>query len=191
MERVFHIRGNNPSANAVETEIGVSPWYAQPVAKWESDYLQFNTAGTLGPNPEDYKFCPNFGAPNGWGIYQLDTPSPTAQQLWNWTGNVSEGKARLADPCRTEAESWMASQESQQQVEEPSMGLTNYVFTFNGVDFQKGTARTPVDACTIQRYNGAALWVIYWQNTTTNQPGSWQIRDTYRAYVDNVCGEIN
>jgi hypothetical protein len=84
----------------------------------------------------------------------------------------------------------MVRQETQQQAENPSAPLTNEVFTFSGLSFQKGTARTPVDACTIQRYNGAEGWVIYWRNATTNQPGSWQINEEYRAYVDSVCGYI-
>ena len=71
------------------------------------------------------------------------------------------------------------------------MPLQNYVFTFNGVDFQKGTARTPVDACAIQRYNGAAQWVIYWKNKTATTPGSWEIKSNQRAYVDSVCGHVN
>jgi len=84
----------------------------------------------------------------------------------------------------------MASQESQQQAEEPDKPLENYVFTFNGVNFQKGTGKTPVDACTIQRYHGAEYWVIYWKNKTATGPGCWEINEDYRDYVDNVCGEI-
>jgi len=59
------------------------------------------------------------------------------------------------------------------------------------VNFQKGTARTPVDACTIQRYRGAAHRVIFWKNKTATEPGSWEIREDSRQYVDNVCGEVN
>jgi len=197
-QMVFHIRGENPTEAAAETEIGNTPWYVKPIAKWESNrsqqeryYAQFNTAGVLGPNPDDYQWCPNFGGPNGWGIMQLDTPNPEAQQLWNWKANISEGKAKLANPCRTEAEEWIARQEQQQQAEEPEKPLENYVFTFNGVNFQKGTVRTPIDACTIQRYRGAAHRVIFWKNKTATEPGSWEIREDSRQYVDNVCGEVN
>jgi hypothetical protein len=195
-EQIFHIRGNNPTEAAAEAEIGNNPWYAIPIARHESGtqngrtYIQFNEIGTLGPNPADFKHCPNFGAPNGWGIMQLDPPS-SDETLWNWKQNISDGKAHLANPCRTAADAWIADQEAQQQAEEPGMPLENYIFTFNGVDFRKGTDRTPVDACTIQRYNGAALWVIYWKNKTPTEPGSWQIRNTHRAYVDSVCGEID
>ena len=196
-DQVFHIRGNNPTEAAVEAEIGVNPWYAKPIAKWESSkpqqgryYAQFNTIGVLGPNSGDYKWCPNFGGPNGWGIMQLDPP-PSDETLWNWKVNIADGKAHLANPCRTKAEAWMASQESQQQAEEPDKPLENYVFTFNGVNFQKGTVKTPVDACTIQRYHGAEYWVIYWKNKTATDPGSWEINEDYRDYVDNVCGEVD
>jgi len=197
-QMVIHIRGNNPAETTVATEIGDNPWYAKPIAKWESDrpiqgryYAQFNTVGNLGPNSGDYLSCPNFGAPNGWGIFQLDTPNPIAQQLWSWKANVSGGKARLANPCRTEAQTWITAQETQQQAEEPSMSLDNYIFTFNGVNFRKGTTKTPVDACTIQRYNGAGLWVIYWKNKTETEPGSWQIRGgSYSEYVEHICSEV-
>ena len=187
IEKVFHIRGVNPSKSTVDTELGANPWYLRPIARLESDYAQFNTVGTLGSTPGDYLACPNYGPPNGWGIMMLDPP-PSAQELWNWKANIAEGKARLADPCRTEADAWIASQEAQQKAEEPTMPLENYVFTFNGVDFQKGTSRTPVDACTIQRYNGAVLWVIFWKNKTLTEPGSWQYRSS--QYLDLVCGRM-
>ncbi len=195
-EQIFHIRGNNPTEAAAEAEIGNNPWYAIPIARHESGtqngrtYVQFNEVGALGPNPADFKHCPNFGDPNGWGIMQLDPP-PSDETLWNWKQNIADGKAHLANPCHTTAAAWIANQEAQQQAEEPCMPLENYIFTFNGVDFQKGTDRTPVDACTIQRYNGAALWVIYWKNKTPTESGIWQIRNTHRAYVDSVCDEID
>lgn len=67
VKRVFHIRANNPTEAAVVAEIGENPWYAKPIARHESGtqdnrtYLQFNEVGTLGPNPSDYKYCPNWG----------------------------------------------------------------------------------------------------------------------------------
>ncbi|MBN1425819.1 hypothetical protein JXA88_14810 [Candidatus Fermentibacteria bacterium] len=195
---VFHIRGENPSESDVEIELGTDPWYVVAIARFESHrqeqgryYAQFNEAGPWGADWSDYRGCPNFGGPNGWGIMQLDDPNPSAQQLWDWRANISGGKSRLANPCRTEAESWIASQESQQQEEEPTMPLENYVFSFNGINFQKGTDRTPIDACAIQRYNGAHRWVIYWMNKTPTRSGSWEIRGApYRDYVDDVCGEV-
>lgn len=198
-EQVFHIRAINPYENAVEDEIGATPWYAIPIAKWESDrpsqgiyYAQFNEVGVFGPNPDNYMACPNFGGPNGWGIMQLDPP-PSDETLWNWKQNIADGKAHLANPCRTSAAAWIARQEAQQQSEEPTMPLQNYIFTFNGVAFQKGTARTPTDACTIQRYNGNGAdgkWVIYWKNKTETEPGSWECREDKITYIEIICGQI-
>src|SRR5262249_28272003 len=151
------------------------PWYAYAIAKQESGvqnnrtYIQFNEIGSLGPAPTDIRACPNLtsGQTNGWGIMQLTVPNASIQQLWNWKANVDGGNALLAT-CQTEASNWIASQEQQQIAEEPTMGLTNYVFSFSGVNFQKGTAQTPIDACTIQRYHGVYNgWVIQWRNKTT------------------------
>lgn len=202
---VFHIRGKNPSEQTVETYIGATPWYARPIAKHEGksggrNYAQFNpyNASHHGPDWDDWSMCPNresrqppYTSTNtGWGIFQLTNPTPSRQELWNWKANIDQGKAQLANPCHTSAAAWIASQEAQQQAEEPTKPLQNFIFTFNGVDFQKGTARTPTHACTIQRFNGAPYWVIYWKNKTPTQPGSWEINNSYRAYVDAVCGEL-
>jgi hypothetical protein len=183
LSRTFKIRGLNPVADTAKSYVGTSPWYACPIAKTESQYRQFNVTGS-------YQGEPNWGSPNGWGIMQLDTPPATVQQLWNWQANVAGGKALIADPCIAQAQVWMASQETQQQAEEPSKPLENCIFTFNGVDFRKGISRTPIDACAIQRYNGVSGgWVIYWQNKTPTQPGQWMYYSN-NVYVCAVCGNI-
>ena len=192
---VMYIRGLNPQANAVEAMFVEEPWYALPIAKREcgyssGTYFHFNETGVLGPNPEDYRNCPSWGSPQGWGLMQMDNPVPSAQQLWSWSANVSGGLAHLNGTCRIEAVAWIAEQESQQQDDDPSQPLANEVFTFNGIDFQKGTARTPEDACTIQRYNGAQGWVIYWRRPTQSEPGCWILNSAQRGYVDAVCGWV-
>ena len=199
--QTLYIRGENPSEAAVEAVLAApgSPWYAIPIAKHECGYSggiyrQFNTTGTLGPNDEDYLACPNWGAspntPGGWGIMQLDTPAPVAQELWDWEANVTDGLSRL-EGKRVEAANWIARQEAQQAAEEPGMLLENEVFEFNGVAFQKGTGRTPIDACTIQGFNGADNWVIYWQNKTATNAGSWKINPEQCLYLNSVCGRID
>ena len=102
---------------------------------------------------------------------------------------IDGGKQRIADPCIANAQNWIAAQEAQQQVQEPTMPLTNYVFTFNGVAFRKGTDRTPVDACAIQRYHGAPSWVIWWREKTATTNGCWLYRPD-EEYVCTVCGHI-
>lgn len=192
---VMYVRGLNPSGNAVETAFFGEPWYALPIAKHEcgydnATYYQFNETGVLGPNPEDYRDCPNWGEPHGWGLMQLDGTLPEAQDLWDWAANVEKGLGHLSDYCRNAAVGWIAQQEAQQQAEEPTKPLENEVFTFNGVVVQKGTARTPTDICTINAYNGATSWVIYWRNSTTNLPGEWMVNSNASVYVNSVCGRV-
>ncbi len=196
---VIHIRGLNPTVQVLETYIGTTPWYATPICRHErAGDLQFNVGGQEGPNflTTDLKNTPNRGGDQiGWGAFQLtylfaNGRVPTTTEVWSWKANVDTGKAHLTTTCHSEAAAWIASQEQQQQNEEPTMPLQNYIFVFNGTPFQKGTARTPVDACAIQRNNGATSWVIYWKNKTTTTPGSWEYVPAQTGYVDAVCGRI-
>ena len=188
-QKVFYIRGTNPGSSSVEAMFAGSPWYAKYIARWEcgynETYKQFNTSGVLGPAPENYRGCPNWGAPNGWGIMQLDEPAATAQQLWDWRANVREGLARLAQK-RLLAESWLASQEMQQLADNPSDTLDSHVFSIGGYSFGPNTGRTALDACTIQAYNGAPSWVIYWKRKTATEDGSWEVNSSQTGYIANV-----
>ena len=203
----IHIRGNNPTSNQVDTEIGQDPWFAQAICMQESSYSQFNTVGTLGPNPAvNIRATPNWGTPDGWGLMQLDPPGG-AQVLWHWRDNVEAGLNHIDNPCATDAQGWIEEQERQQQEEDPARPLGGMAFTFNGVDFTTANGRHPIDACTIQRYNGAERWVIYWQNEERDPetgalvtPGSWEVNrnprpgqqgGTYDDYVNAVCGRLN
>ena len=187
---IVHIRGNNPTVAEVEAAIGTSPWYVRAIAKRESGrqsgryYCQFNEVGNLGPNWSDIRRCPNFGRPNGWGIFQIDPPV-NCETLWNWRTNVDQGRSMI-DQCIREATAWINSQIRQQMSEDPAQPIGNQVFTIGGVNFQEGTARTPIDACAIQRYNGASRWVIYWQNRTPSVPGCWKVRQASARYINDV-----
>lgn len=195
---VAHIRGTNPTVGSLEAYVGTTPWFALPICRHErgSD-LQFNIAGTEGPNfLQSIKNTPNRGNDtHGWGAMQLTYLFATGRratttELWNWQANIDTGKSHLTTTCLTAAANWIASQEAQQQSEEPSMPLANYIFVFNNVPFQKGTPRTPVDACAIERNNGASQWVIFWRNKTATIPGSWEVNPSFTQYVDLVCGRI-
>ena len=187
---IVHIRGNNPTVAEVEAAIGTSPWYVRAIAKRESGrqsgryHCQFNEVGNLGPNWSDIRRCPNFGRPNGWGIFQIDPPV-NCETLWNWRTNVDQGRSMI-DQCIREATAWINSQIQQQMSEDPEQPIGNQVFTIGGVNFQEGTARTPIDACAIQRYNGASRWVIYWQNRTPSVPGCWKVRQASARYINDV-----
>ena len=192
----FHLRGVNPTDMEVDVAIGETPWYLKAIAKRESgrqnghNYCQFNEVGTLGPGWDDYRACPNFGAPNGWGIFMLDPP-PSADTLWNWRTNVCQGIRHIHDVCIPAATQWINRQVSQQQAEEPTMALADQTFVIGGVEFREGTARTPSDACAIQRYNGASRWVIYWRNKTPTQSGAWCIQAASTNYVAKVMEYVD
>ncbi len=191
---VIHVRGANPAAADVESVIGTPHWYARAIAKRESGiqngryYCQFNLVGSLGPDWGDYRLCPSFGSPDGWGIFQIDPPT-NMETLWNWKTNVLQG-CEIMQECRNEAVNWINSQKAQQEAEDPSQPLSAQTFTIGGVQFREGSSRTPVDACTINRYNGVPHgWVIYWQNRTSRKPGRWRIRAASTGYVNDVLQE--
>jgi hypothetical protein len=197
---VFYVRGHNPTEAAAEGAIGTNPWYAKAIARTESErqprnppnrsYLQFNEVGNLGPGWDDIQYAPNRSSDTiGWGMYQLTNPAPSINQLWSWTANIIAAQARMAGH-RTEAQNWITSQEDQQKVDDPNKPLENYTFTYGtvqgGVTFQKGTNKTPVDACAILRYNGIDQgWPIWWDRTAKQ----WKHRDNSKNYLQKVCDE--
>ena len=192
----FHVRGINPTDVSVENAIGDELWYLKAIARRESgqqnghNYCQFNELGDLGTAWGDYRACPNFGGPNGWGIFMLDPP-PTEETLWNWRTNVCQGVRHVYDVCIPAATQWINRQIAQQEAEEPDMPLAAQTFVIGGVAFRAGSDKTPIDACAIQRYNGASRWVIYWRNKTPTRAGAWCVRQTATTYVANVMEYVN
>ena len=88
--------------------------------------------------------------------------------------------------CEVDATDWINRQIGQQEAQVPGKLLANETFTFGGLDYEVGTAHTPIDACTIQRFNGAPYWVIYWHEAT----GEWLVRGgDLRKYVDDISQE--
>jgi hypothetical protein len=77
----FTILGQSPDVDVVRAQLGSSPWYIQQLANSESPgYQQFQSNG-----------YPIVGAPNGYGIMQIDYAN-TVYDLWTWTTNVFDGK---------------------------------------------------------------------------------------------------
>jgi hypothetical protein len=194
-EQIFHIRGNDPTVQVAEKYISDNCkwWYAVPISRQEhgADGLQFNQAGTLGTDYlKNIQKTPNRSSDGeGWGIMQLTDPVPSRTQVWNWKENINEAIVRMNEH-RKKAEEWIKRQEKQQKEEEPGKPLENYIFEFGGIKYQKGTEKTPTDACAIQRYNGAEQWVIYWKNKTADSEGEWKINEKFRDYVDAVSKHI-
>lgn len=118
-------------------------------------------------------------------------PPDGESDVWNWRENVREGVEERMVSFRVEAANWIARQIAQQQDERPDLPLTAEQFTYDDVDFQEGTARSATDACGIQRYNGAAEWIILWENFIDGnpaRPGRWVNHAS--NYVTSVCGEL-
>ncbi|REE00541.1 hypothetical protein C7460_105167 [Marinoscillum furvescens DSM 4134] len=96
---IFHIRGTNPTAQAVqdyiEEEDYDDTWFFTRLIRQESNYIHFNNGTNYGPEWTDSQGCPNWGPPHGWGLCQLDLLAggqrPTAQELWSWKANVDRG----------------------------------------------------------------------------------------------------
>ena len=101
----FHIRGTNPTEQAVKDYIVAEGyddvWFFTRLIRQESTYRQFNNGTNYGPawTDTDSQGCPNWGPPHGWGLTQLDLIGgtranpirPSAQELWDWKANVDGG----------------------------------------------------------------------------------------------------
>jgi len=105
---VFHIRGTNPTESAVKQYIEeqgyTHVWFLMSLIRQESQYHQFNPGTDYTPDNNSIAGCPNWGAPHGWGLMQLDVLNstcgllhrdgkyrPSAEALWNWKKNVEIG----------------------------------------------------------------------------------------------------
>lgn len=192
-KKQFNIRGTNPSEATIKNYIGNAPFYAVAIARQESgvqlgrSYLQFNEVGTLGPDySQDLKYTPNRengAGGEGWGIFQCTNPAPPRNAVWSWKVNVDYSKTVMATKY-ADAAAWIAKQKQQQAQEDPSNPLSLHTFTWSGVSFKEGTAKTPTDACAIEAFNGVTpTWAVYWKNATKQ----WIQADNSNNYVAAVC----
>jgi hypothetical protein len=122
---VSSIRGVNPPKTDVRSRL--SDIALQVTAYRESRFRQF-AADEL----------PLFGAPNGFGIMQLDTPPATARQVWDWKENVDAGAALFA-------------QKKQDARTYPARVRRQFP---DAVDFDAEQLKLE----TYQRYNGGGYW---------------------------------
>lgn len=188
---ILYIRGTNPSTTDLHAEIGNSPWYAKAICFTESSNKQFNTGGTLGPEWSNFKACPNRSADmKGWGLYQITNPphTVTINDLWGWKANIAHAKTIMADN-RLLAQGWIDSQKTQQMADAPAKTLDKETFTYGtpATDFKEGTAKTPVDACAIEAFNGVTPgWAVWWDRTDK----VWKNRDNSNNYIALVCSNL-
>lgn len=169
----FKILGRQPSKSAIMTYIESkrAPWYAKPIALIESyGGSQFAIDGSG---------YPLSATDNGYGIYQLTSPSPTYEQLFGWKHNVDEGIQRLLSK-QSVAKTWMTRQRIQAgSVTVPDERVGNCYFTNSNI----------TDAVAIKAFNGASMGhYCAWDNATK----AWKfnrVNNKGRNYVLKVCNQ--
>ncbi len=206
----FYIRGLNPTAQTVREYFDSieAEWYVYAIANRETGFRQMNGISTEGALVVgvDTTVCKG-ATPNeanvqdgGVGMFQITNPAPTANSVWDWRANTTQGLA-IIDLKRTLATNLLNNQ----------MALSNNTAipatTVGGVTFQDNNpdARPVLEACLIKAYNGLATWsdatnshignrnYAQW-NTTTNRweffpincypsGGGW-VRN---PYLEGVC----
>jgi len=193
----FKIRGKNPTPSAAYNYIQEEPqggplgnlYYAWGIAKHESaqdpnTYCQFNANS---PAEE-----PNYGYPDGWGIFQRDdggitTPTEgsiyvTTDQVYSWQVN--------SDVCVQQelAEEWNEANNylGKQQSRHPTQFAANPPppYTVSGKTF------APIDVLTMERYNGAGKFYRLLQFSASTGTWTWNLpnapRDT-EPYINRVA----
>lgn len=176
----FSIRGKNPMDDDAKTYIqGVqgSHWYAWAIAEHESRQTKvatdrvFNQFNTDGGSKEK----PNFGAPDGWGMFQRD-PShggvqPTTKEVYSWHENTTAVLAEF-EKKRQEAQRYFdaVKRTFPTKWEEPPASYTETGTT---------TATTAMEAAIITMYNGASVvWSLKNQFGTYDDYAScWEFRE--------------
>ena len=150
---VFKIHGRNPldaTAKAYIISAQGAVRYAWAIAQEESRqgnrvFNQFNSGVTLGGEP-------NFGGPDGWGIFQVDSrrgSAITTGEVWNWQTNVAGGIAELQRIRQEVPEYFNAIQRTfPTQWEPPPATYTPPRTT---------TTLTYLEAAEITLYNGASV----------------------------------
>ncbi|MFT5469318.1 MAG: hypothetical protein ACI8UO_004437 [Verrucomicrobiales bacterium] len=152
-ERAFGIRSKNPSDSAalkiIRQERG-KYWFAEAVSQHESRqgrqvFNQFNTLGRVVNQP-------NFGAPDAWGLFQIDSArgeEVSTMEAWDWRSNVQAGIKEFQTAERDTAKYLEALKRTYpDQYELPPSHLTP-----PGCK----TQLTFEEASIIQLYNGAAI----------------------------------
>jgi len=185
--RVFHIRGTNPSENIAETEIGNNPFYAKAIARHESGtqnnrtYLQFNEVGSLGPDYlTNLKQTPNRSWDNnGWGIYQLTKPVPSQDQVWSWKANVAGGKTLMNSNLAEAPAYFQAIQRKYPNQYEPPPAT----YAPPGTT----TALTYIQTAAIQMFNGSS--VVKELPNPTPPGGDSDYRSCWKFYPNNPSGQ--
>lgn len=196
---VFKLLGRNPADSVARKYIQSrpgAPWFAWAIAQHESRqgarvYNQFNTT-------QELTFEPNFGAPDGWGMFQLDSARGTpitTEEVWNWKTNVREGVEELVS-IKSEARAYFNAvrRTYPSQWEAPPRFY---------IPPDTDTKLTYLEAAEIQLYNGASVVVLLrtpsggsdyyrscWQfNPAASSGNRWTFVPNRNDYVRKVVAD--
>ena len=195
----FVIRGKNPLDATVtgfvqgHGQAGAFP-YGLAIVQHESRqgsrvFNQFNTLGSAE--------LPNYGAPDGWGIAQLDNPlgvRATTVEVYDWHSNINKFYAELADKQAATTRFFEAVVRTYPN--NPTAATPPAAFTVPGT----ATAYTAQQLSTMVLYNGAAgcqsSMLKISQNNNANftnpwkyTPGGtpeWTFQDNTNGYAQSV-----
>ncbi len=173
----FAIHGEDPTASQIASYAGTSPWFLTRMIMQESSNRQFS--GGIG--------LPLVGGV-GYGLMQVDNPSPSEAAKWNWQQNITEGVSILNGKY-SEAVSWYDSQVAQwatYNASNPPVASPSSV-TYGSITYSyspTGGEKPLTDGIWIKMYNGASPHWLAWQNTQGVVP-YWQVNDS-AGYVQAV-----
>jgi hypothetical protein len=125
-------------------------WYAWAIAQhesrqWKQVFNQFNEGGRVANEP-------NFGAPDGWGLFQIDSArgaKVSTAEVWDWRTNAQAGFDELVTAERDTRNYFAAIQRTYPSAYEPPPET----YTPPGCK----TVLTAEEASIIQCYNGASI----------------------------------
>jgi hypothetical protein len=183
----FNVLGTNPQVSAIQSQIGPSPWYARQLARSENggQLVQFLANGQ-----------PTFGAPNGYGIMQIDNQT-LPSDLWNWKINIEHGMLVINATTPTASKHWVTfsvpawQKYNQQNPLNPVAMHVNVTEGSNPCVFSNTPAAGQhpfIDGIAIKMYNAGNAYsndFMYWDPNTN----SWKLQDIYGGfnYVSRVC----
>lgn len=209
----FFIKGTNPTVQTVNAFLDQAPyntiWFFKKIIFHESgspgnlseQAKQFNLFNQGQENLTEsnwnaYSRLPNFGAPCGWGLGQMDNPAPPAQALWDWQANIRSAYDVIINKqnavnthlnnCNEIVTRW--NEPGRPIVTKPDTiegGITythasslNFTHAINAHlgNAPTGNNRSYIDACWIKLYNGRGdNHYYYLVDGNRNTPPTWHI----------------
>lgn len=199
----FTIRGKNPlDADAKAHIVGTQGAYrfAWAMVQHESreDNKVFNQFNPSGGNIEQ----PDYGAPNGWGIAQLDKPlgkMASTKEVYNWKANVEKFYAELAEKTGDQNRYFDAVQRTygaRSDYEPPPAVAPGIAVDMTPLEAGVITLYNGVGACPVVRLKGPSGKKQTFKNPWEYLPNGpvghkWVYHPNVKNYLNKVLDEYN